>query len=98
MNCHYSVGKGAASPPRLVVVRYQGAENLEQSNLAFVGKVSYILNQGVTFDTGGLNMKPTNFIENMYLDKGGACATLGALRGCLKLGFKVNAIFAFSLA
>lgn len=34
----------------------------------------------------------------MYLDKGGACATLGALRGCLVLGLKVNAIFAFSLA
>ncbi len=43
-------------------------------------------------------MKPTNFIESMYLDKGGACATLGALRGTLALGLRVNAIFAFSLA
>lgn len=40
--------------------------------MAFVGK-------GITFDTGGLNLKPSGSIESMYMDKGGACAVIGAL-------------------
>ena len=34
----------------------------------------------------------------MYLDKGGACATIGALKGCIDLDLKVNVVFGFSLA
>ena len=50
-----AVGQGARTPPRLVVLEHRGAAE-EAGTVALVGK-------GVTFDTGGLNLKPTGFIE-----------------------------------
>lgn len=91
MNLIYNVGKGATSEPRCVVVHYQGNPDKQDIDIALVGK-------GVTFDTGGLNLKPTNFIEDMYQDKGGACAVIGALNGALELGLKKNVIFAMGFA
>lgn len=49
-----------------------GDPTSDEVDIALVGK-------GVTFDTGGLNLKPTGFMEDMYGDKGGACAVIGAL-------------------
>lgn len=46
--------------------------------MALVGK-------GITFDTGGLNLKPTGFMELMFKDKCGACAVMGALHGTMNL-------------
>lgn len=59
--------------------------------MALVGK-------GVTYDTGGLNLKPTGFIETMYGDKGGSCAVIGALKGVLEIGTKQNIVFACGFA
>jgi len=59
--------------------------------MAFVGK-------GITFDTGGLNIKGTGNMEDMYGDKGGTCAVLGALKGSLDLKPKLNIVFACALA
>jgi leucyl aminopeptidase len=59
--------------------------------MAFIGK-------GITFDTGGLNIKGTGFMEDMYGDKGGACAVLGALKGSLELKPKLNIVFACAFA
>lgn len=53
MNLFYNVGKGADSPPRCVIVHYQGDKSRpNEVDYAFVGK-------GVTYDTGGLNIKVT---------------------------------------
>lgn len=79
MNLFYSVGKGAVSGPRCVIVHYVGdPSRKDEVDLALVGK-------GVTFDTGGLNIKPTGLMEDMYGDKCGACAVIGALNGTLEL-------------
>lgn len=92
MNLFYNVGKGADVPPRAVIVHYQGnPEEPDKIDLALVGK-------GVTYDTGGLNLKPTGFMEDMYGDKGGSCAVIGALKGTLELGTKKNIIFACGFA
>ena len=73
MNLFYNVGKGAISQPRCVIVNYQGDPSRpDEVDFALVGK-------GVTFDTGGLNLKPTGYMEDMYGDKGGSCAVIGAL-------------------
>lgn len=89
-NMLYSVGKGATSPPRVVVLEYKGDPSSDKV-LAFVGK-------GLTFDTGGLNLKPTNFIEDMYLDKSGACAALGAFKWAVETGHQVNLVCTLALA
>jgi leucyl aminopeptidase len=72
MNLFYEVGKAATSEPRCVTVFYQGNPASDDIDIAFVGK-------GLTYDTGGLNLKPTGAIEDMYYDKAGACAVMGAL-------------------
>jgi leucyl aminopeptidase len=91
MNLIYNVGKSAVVEPRCVVVRYRGNPDSDVNDVALVGK-------GVTFDTGGLNLKPTGYMEDMYGDKGGACAVIGALHGVLELKPKKNIVFAVGLA
>lgn len=72
MNLFYNVGKAATSEPRCVTVYYKGNPESNEVDVAFVGK-------GLCYDTGGLNLKPTGSIEDMYYDKAGACAVMGAL-------------------
>jgi len=94
MNLFYNVGKGsiAIDQPRCVMVHYVGDPSRpDDVDFAFVGK-------GITYDTGGLNIKGTGFMEEMYGDKGGSCAVLGALHGTLEQGFKKNIIFAGAFA
>jgi leucyl aminopeptidase len=66
------VARGSAEPPRLIVLRYLGAPE-DKRTLALVGK-------GITFDSGGLNLKPGNYMENMKSDMSGAAAVLGAMQ------------------
>jgi leucyl aminopeptidase len=92
MNLFYNVGKGAVSQPRCVIVHYLGNPSAPDTvDFALVGK-------GITFDTGGLNLKPSGFMEDMYGDKGGSCAVIGALEGTLTLGSNKNIIFACGFA
>jgi len=91
MNLLHAVGKGAISEPRCVAVYYKGDPDREDVDVAFIGK-------GITFDTGGLHLKTYGNMEQMYLDKGGACSVIGALHGTLELGIKLNVVFAMGLA
>jgi leucyl aminopeptidase len=76
-----AVGRGSANPPRLVRLAYrpEGAT----SHLAVVGK-------GITFDTGGISIKPAAGMHEMKGDMGGAAATLGAVVAVARLGLPVN--------
>ncbi len=65
-----AVGGGSAHPPRLVVLRWKGTT--EAAPLVFVGK-------GITFDTGGLCIKPAAGMEEMRADMAGAAACVGAM-------------------
>lgn len=73
------------------MVEYKGDTTSDSFETAILGK-------GVTFDTGGLNLKPSGYMEDMFLDKGGAAATFGALAGTLELNLKKNVVFVFGLA
>lgn len=65
------VGQGAADGPRMVVMEYKHKTKSKVPNIAFLGK-------GIVFDTGGLNLKPTGYMETMKQDMGGAATVLGA--------------------
>jgi leucyl aminopeptidase len=67
-----AVAKGSSRPPRLVILRYRGARK-EKPDLALVGK-------GVTFDSGGLSLKPSDSMLTMKCDMAGAATVLGAMR------------------
>ncbi|HEY3128638.1 MAG TPA: leucyl aminopeptidase [Acidobacteriota bacterium] len=83
MNALLSVAKGSSVPPRLIVMRYRPLAGMKRKHrqrgpLALVGK-------GVTFDTGGISLKPAQSMEEMKADKAGACAVLGAMKAIAKL-------------
>lgn len=83
-NLHYNVGKSAKIAPRMLCCKYNGNPNLE-STIALVGK-------GVTFDTGGLNLKPTGAIEDMKIDMGGAGSVFSAFKALVELKVKQNIV------
>ncbi|MEZ5667148.1 MAG: leucyl aminopeptidase [Alphaproteobacteria bacterium] len=84
------VGMGSAKPPRLVVMQWQGvkgqgAKARGKKPLAFVGK-------GVTFDTGGISIKPSAGMEDMKWDMGGSAAVVGLMHALAGRKAKVNAV------
>lgn len=80
-----SVAKGSAQPPRVVVMQYKGQRNSTAAPIAFVGK-------GVTFDTGGINLKPFPNMWDMKFDMQGAAAVIGTMHALAARKAKVNAI------
>lgn len=74
-----SVGKGSVRPPRLVKLSYRGGGK----HLALVGK-------GITFDTGGLSLKPAESMVGMKYDMAGSATVLGVVLAVAQLGLKVD--------
>ncbi|WP_153557277.1 leucyl aminopeptidase [Roseimaritima sediminicola] len=72
-----AVGQGSVHPPRLVKLSYRGDERSDAPTIALVGK-------GVTFDSGGLSLKPSPSMLDMKMDMAGAATVLGVVR-CLAL-------------
>ncbi|MEM3030382.1 MAG: leucyl aminopeptidase [Candidatus Micrarchaeia archaeon] len=87
-NALLSVASGSAQPPNLVVLEYNAGKN---PTLCLVGK-------GITFDAGGISIKPSEGMDKMKWDKSGACAVLGAMRAVsrLKLPLHVVALLPFT--
>jgi leucyl aminopeptidase len=81
------VARGSIEPPRLVVMRHTPADAPDQPVLGLVGK-------GVTFDSGGISIKPADGMDLMKRDMSGGAAVVGAMRaiGALKLGVRVIGI------
>jgi leucyl aminopeptidase len=84
MNALLAVGKGSENTPRLIVLKYQGADS-KTKPVVFVGK-------GITFDTGGISLKPAENMDQMKYDMGGAAAVIGAFESCAELKLGVNLV------
>lgn len=78
------VAQGSAQEPRFIIMEYKGA-SASKKPVVFVGK-------GLTFDTGGISIKPSAGMEEMKYDMCGGANVIGALIAIAKLGLKVNAI------
>lgn len=91
MNAILAVGAGSASPPRLIVMEYNGlkaGKSVRQDQerpLALIGK-------GVTFDSGGLNLKPGDHMADMHMDMSGGAAVIYALKAIAGLKLPINVI------
>lgn len=81
------VGKGSSRPPRLVKLEYRGGGK----HLALAGK-------GITFDTGGLSLKPAESMVGMKYDMAGAATVLAATLAIARLGLKINVTTVLCLA
>jgi leucyl aminopeptidase len=80
MGMFLAVGQGSHNPPRLIVLRSgdEGAKDAAGRTLAMVGK-------GVCFDSGGISIKPADRMEEMKMDKTGACTVIAAIATAAKL-------------
>ncbi len=84
MGSFLSVTNGSAQPPKFIILRYDGAAK-SQPPVVLVGK-------GITFDTGGISIKPSAEMDEMKFDMGGAASVLGTFRALADLKPKVNVI------
>ena len=80
-----SVSQGSAEPPRLVILRHAPPGGSSTPEIALVGK-------GVTFDTGGISIKPSDGMERMKGDMSGGAAVAGAMTAIARLGSKRHVI------
>jgi leucyl aminopeptidase len=78
MGALLGVAQGSVEPPCLIVVRYRPAAYSGDAHLALIGK-------GVTFDTGGISIKPSERMEEMKADMAGGAAVLAAMRALAAL-------------
>ncbi len=85
MNAMLAVAGGSSQEPKLVIMQYRGAPGRKEWDTAIVGK-------GVTFDSGGISIKPSSKMDEMKFDKSGACAVIGILSGCASLGLPLNVV------
>jgi leucyl aminopeptidase len=79
-----AVAQGSERPARLVILRYRGTTD-DRAPLALVGK-------GVTFDSGGLSLKPTDGMKTMKGDMAGAAAVVGAMRAIAQMKLPVHVL------
>lgn len=86
MGALLGVAQGSTRPPYVVVMHWRGSERgANKQPVAFVGK-------GVTFDTGGISLKPAGGMEDMKWDMGGAAAVIGLMKALAGRKAKVNAV------
>ena len=85
MGAFWSVSQGSEEPPALIVLRYEPKGVTDGPVLGLVGK-------GITFDTGGISIKPSEKMELMKYDMAGGAAMLGAMRAIALLKPKVRVI------
>jgi len=84
MGLFMAVSRGSSNPPKLVVLKYRGNTRSDMW-AAIIGK-------GITFDSGGINLKPSKSIEDMRMDMAGAAGCMYTLKSVAELGIKKNLI------
>ncbi|QQX83719.1 leucyl aminopeptidase [Cupriavidus necator] len=84
MGAFLAVTKGSEEPPQFIVLRYDGA-GAKQAPVVLVGK-------GITFDTGGISLKPGEGMDEMKYDMCGAASVLGTIQAVAEMGLKLNVI------
>ena len=84
MNALLGVARGSDEPPQLIVMEYRGGKK-SSPVIALVGK-------GITFDSGGISIKPSEKMDQMKSDMAGGAAVIAAVRAAAELGLPVNLV------
>ncbi|MBI0327572.1 leucyl aminopeptidase [Burkholderia plantarii] len=84
MESFLAVARGSVEPPQFIVLHYQGGP-AKAAPIVLVGK-------GITFDTGGISLKPGEGMDEMKYDMCGAGSVLGAMRAVAEMGLKLNVV------
>lgn len=91
MGAFVAVSKGSKQPGKLITMDYNGTGKKTSKPIVLVGK-------GVTFDTGGISIKPSAKMDEMKFDMGGAASVFGAIRACAELDLPVHVVGAIAAA
>lgn len=83
MGAFLGVAQGSQNPPAMIVMRYWGNPESKEGGLGLIGK-------GITFDSGGISLKPADGMENMKGDMSGGAATIAAMQAIARLKPKIN--------
>ena len=83
LNAIISVGNGSENEPKLIIIEYLGGK--DEKPVILVGKA-------VTFDTGGISIKPSDRLDEMKFDKCGGCDVIGIMKAISELNLKANVI------
>jgi leucyl aminopeptidase len=84
MGCFLAVARGSRQPPKLIVMEYHGGKR-DAAPVALVGK-------GITFDTGGISLKPGAEMDEMKFDMCGAASVLGAMKAISAMRLPLNVV------
>lgn len=89
MNALLGVNAGSENAPKLLILEYKcsGEQSRKEER-----KKTVLVGKGITFDSGGYNLKPTKFIEDMKTDMAGGAAVLGVIKTAVELGLKADLI------
>jgi leucyl aminopeptidase len=90
MNTILAVGKGSTQPPRLIVMEYRGGKAKDKPYV-LVGK-------GITFDTGGISLKPGEGMDEMKYDMGGSASVFGAMQVLAETQPRINVVAVIAAA
>ena len=88
MGAYLSVAKGSKEPPKFIVLEYKGSKGKP----AETGKPLALIGKSITFDSGGISLKPSDGMEKMKYDMAGGAAVLGVLKAASALKLPVNLI------
>lgn len=84
MGALLAVARGSRQPPKLITLEYKGASN-KQKPIVLVGK-------GLTFDSGGISIKPSERMDEMKYDMCGGAGVLGTMKACAELELPLNVV------
>uniref|UniRef100_A0A1A9UKF0 Cytosol aminopeptidase domain-containing protein n=1 Tax=Glossina austeni TaxID=7395 RepID=A0A1A9UKF0_GLOAU len=85
MHAYLSISQGSKKPPYISIIKYNGNSKSNEDPIILIGK-------GLTFDSGGISLKPSRNMDEMKFDMCGAGAVLGIMHAVLKLNLNLNII------
>lgn len=85
MGSFLAVAQGSHEPPKFIEIQYHGPKTDKMAPVILVGK-------GITFDSGGISIKPAENMHEMKYDMAGAASVLGAIHACARMGLAVHVI------
>ncbi|KJU83875.1 multifunctional aminopeptidase A [Candidatus Magnetobacterium bavaricum] len=91
MGSYLAVAKGSAEPPKFIILEYTGGSREYPGAIKDVAPVA-IVGKSVTFDSGGLSLKPADGMEQMKYDMAGGAATLGIIKGAAQYKLPINIV------
>jgi leucyl aminopeptidase len=92
MGALLAVGQGTKNETKFIIAEYWGAGKAIGKNIPDNKKPIVLIGKGITYDTGGLNVKPSGFMHDMHMDMSGGASVLAAIVTAAKLGLKKNIV------